>query len=283
MKNLFLVFSVLVFNWILAQNSTVDSTGLQLYKVKKTENFNLYDIDKLETYDAPILVENDFKYFNRNLFSLTDIGNDKYEKLEIPKGGTPVAWILNGEKMYAFWIFVKDDEAIYDCYEIYLIDEGAYGGLYSYNIYSYGKEKRDSIKMEKINNYIEKTFQTNWGYSYEPISIEFKKNSTEYYPEFEEIIKREAKSIPRIVNLYKRKIILSGHTDSSGNNDYNYNLSKKRVEVIKKRLLELGVEEKYFGKNKYFGEEQILNHCLNNVKCTDEENRVNRRVSVGTE
>ena len=46
------------------------------------ENFNIYDIDKLETYDAPILVENDFKYFDQNLFSLTDIGNDKYEKLD---------------------------------------------------------------------------------------------------------------------------------------------------------------------------------------------------------
>ena len=283
MKNLFLVFSVLVFNWILAQNSTVDSTGLQLYKVKKTENFNIYDIDKLETYDAPILVENDFKYFDQNLFSLTDTGDNKYEKLEIPKGGMPVAWVLNGEKMYAFWIFAKDDEAISNCYETFL-DDVLYCSPYSFSISLHEKEKIDSTKLKKINTYTEKHLEKNLiEYLCMPLSIEFKKNSKEYYPEYEEFIKRMAKSIPRIVNLHKRKIILSGHTDSSGNNDYNYNLSKKRVEVIKKRLLELGVEEKYLGKNKYFGEEQILNHCLNNVKCTDEESRINRRVSFGTE
>jgi len=37
------------------------------------------------------------------------------------------------------------------------------------------------------------------------------------------------------------KIIISGHTDNFGEEDYNINLSKKRAESVKAALVKLGI------------------------------------------
>lgn len=70
-----------------------------------------------------------------------------------------------------------------------------------------------------------------------------------------------------LINTYKVKngtFLLSGHTDTAGNDDYNLNLSKKRVEAIKQYLIQHGIEEAriettFHGENILASEEQLFN------------------------
>jgi len=71
-------------------------------------------------------------------------------------------------------------------------------------------------------------------------------------------------------------IELSSHTDAQGGARYNLDLSQRRAESAKTWLLERGVEQDRI-KAVGYGERVILNKCKNNVPCTDDEHRFNRR------
>jgi peptidoglycan-associated lipoprotein len=72
------------------------------------------------------------------------------------------------------------------------------------------------------------------------------------------------------------KIELSSHTDAQGRVEYNQKLSQRRAESAKKWLVAKGVAEARITPVGY-GEQFILNRCLDNVDCTDDEHRYNRR------
>lgn len=72
------------------------------------------------------------------------------------------------------------------------------------------------------------------------------------------------------------KIELSSHTDAQGRVEYNQKLSQRRAESAKKWLVAKGVAEDRITPVGY-GEQFILNRCLDNVDCTDDEHRYNRR------
>ena len=74
----------------------------------------------------------------------------------------------------------------------------------------------------------------------------------------------------RLGNLF----LLKGHTDVDGDHDYNLNLSKQRVEQVKKELVRLGVDPSKI-ETSYFGEERPVNDNLD-----DTEKSLNRRVEV---
>lgn len=71
-------------------------------------------------------------------------------------------------------------------------------------------------------------------------------------------------------------IELSSHTDSRGKSRYNQTLSQKRAESARNWLIERGISEDRIVPVGY-GEEKILNRCVNGVRCPDEEHRLNRR------
>ena len=71
-------------------------------------------------------------------------------------------------------------------------------------------------------------------------------------------------------------IELSSHTDSRGNDAYNMDLSQRRANSAKRYLVNKGILPARI-KAVGYGETQILNHCKNNVECTEEEHRLNRR------
>ncbi|WP_235296711.1 OmpA family protein [Portibacter marinus] len=71
-------------------------------------------------------------------------------------------------------------------------------------------------------------------------------------------------------------IELSSHTDAQGVASYNQKLSQRRAESAKNWLVDRGVEAERIQTVGY-GESQILNRCVNGVRCPDEEHRVNRR------
>jgi peptidoglycan-associated lipoprotein len=80
-----------------------------------------------------------------------------------------------------------------------------------------------------------------------------------------------------LMNQYPNiKIELSSHTDARGNDEYNQNLSQRRAESARNWLLGKGISANRIVPKGY-GESQILNQCVNGVKCTDEEHRFNRR------
>lgn len=71
-------------------------------------------------------------------------------------------------------------------------------------------------------------------------------------------------------------IELSSHTDSQGTSKYNDDLSQRRAESARNWLLQKGIEADRIVPKGY-GEQQILNRCVNGVRCPDDEHRINRR------
>ena len=80
-----------------------------------------------------------------------------------------------------------------------------------------------------------------------------------------------------LLNQYPDMVIeLSSHTDAQGNDEYNDDLSLRRATSAVNWLLERGIEETRV-KAVGYGEQFILNRCVNGVECDDNEHRFNRR------
>jgi outer membrane protein OmpA-like peptidoglycan-associated protein len=82
-----------------------------------------------------------------------------------------------------------------------------------------------------------------------------------------------------LINNPKVKVELSAHTDSRGSDKANYTLSDKRAASCVLYLIEKGVPRENIVSRGY-GETKPLNGCVNNVKCSEEEYAVNRRVEI---
>jgi outer membrane protein OmpA-like peptidoglycan-associated protein len=74
----------------------------------------------------------------------------------------------------------------------------------------------------------------------------------------------------------KLELEISSHTDSQSSYGFNLNLSKKRAQAAVDYLVAKGIDKSRL-KPIGWGELKLLNKCVNNFKCTDEEHRVNRR------
>jgi len=96
----------------------------------------------------------------------------------------------------------------------------------------------------------------------------------------DKILPEAENDLRRLLSLlikYKDMVIeLSSHTDSQGDEEYNMALSQRRAEMTKNWLIERGVKPKQIIAKGY-GESRLLNHCKDNVDCSEEEHRVNRR------
>ena len=80
-----------------------------------------------------------------------------------------------------------------------------------------------------------------------------------------------------LMEKYSDMVIeLSSHTDARGGTSYNQQLSQKRANSAKEWLVENGIDEQRV-KPVGYGESVILNRCTDNVECSDEEHRFNRR------
>ena len=74
------------------------------------------------------------------------------------------------------------------------------------------------------------------------------------------------------------KIKINSHTDSRGSEAYNLKLSQKRARAIQEYIKAKGISG---GRLLYegIGEKEILNKCVNKVKCSKEEHLMNRRTT----
>jgi outer membrane protein OmpA-like peptidoglycan-associated protein/tetratricopeptide (TPR) repeat protein len=92
--------------------------------------------------------------------------------------------------------------------------------------------------------------------------------------------KEGAFELEKILDVMKQypemKIDVRSHTDSRQTNAYNERLSDRRAKATVEWLVKNGIApERLTGKG--YGETQLVNHCADNVKCTEEEHQANRR------
>lgn len=84
------------------------------------------------------------------------------------------------------------------------------------------------------------------------------------------------KVITVLLSNPKLIIELSSHTDSRSSDQFNLALSKKRAQYAVDYMISKGIDKKRL-KAIGYGETKLLNKCANNVDCTDEEHKINRR------
>lgn len=84
------------------------------------------------------------------------------------------------------------------------------------------------------------------------------------------------KVITVLISNPKLFIELSSHTDSRSSDQFNLALSKKRAQFAVDYMVAKGIDKKRL-KAIGYGETKLLNKCANNVECTDDEHKVNRR------
>lgn len=90
-------------------------------------------------------------------------------------------------------------------------------------------------------------------------------------------------TLDKLVALLKNNpelvIELGAHTDSRHTKTYNLALSQQRAEAAVQYIVSKGIEkEKITAKG--YGETQLLNHCADDILCTEEEHQLNRRVEI---
>jgi outer membrane protein OmpA-like peptidoglycan-associated protein len=102
-----------------------------------------------------------------------------------------------------------------------------------------------------------------------------------YYDYDKWAIRKDATpALDKLVKIMKENpgihVELSSHTDSRGKDSYNMKLSQKRAESAVEYIVSQGIAiERIYARG--YGESLLLNHCKNNVKCSEEEHQLNRR------
>ena len=80
-----------------------------------------------------------------------------------------------------------------------------------------------------------------------------------------------------LMNDYPEMVVeLGSHTDARGRDAYNEALSQRRAESAKAYVVERGIAADRIRARGY-GENRILNRCVNGARCSDDEHRFNRR------
>tara|TARA_R110001583_G_scaffold195368_2_gene372330 strand:+ start:6426 stop:7532 length:1107 start_codon:yes stop_codon:yes gene_type:complete len=87
----------------------------------------------------------------------------------------------------------------------------------------------------------------------------------------------ELEKVLVLMNKYPKLIIeLASHTDSRDDDQYNIKLSENRAKATVKWLINKGIDSLRIS-GKGFGETQLLNECVNGIKCTEDQHQINRR------
>lgn len=87
----------------------------------------------------------------------------------------------------------------------------------------------------------------------------------------------ELQKVITVMEQYpKLTIAIRSHTDSRGNDNYNLKLSDQRARSTKNYLISHGIDTNRLSA-KGVGEQELVNRCVNGVKCPDEQHQENRR------
>lgn len=102
-----------------------------------------------------------------------------------------------------------------------------------------------------------------------------------YFDLNKSIIREDAKvELNKLVDLMRDNpeivIEISSHTDARGSDALNMKLSEKRSQAAVDYIVSKGIAQNRL-KAKGYGETKIINNCINDFKCTEEEHQKNRR------
>lgn len=91
----------------------------------------------------------------------------------------------------------------------------------------------------------------------------------------------ELDALAQMMRKYKSiEIELIDHTDARGEDFFNQQLSQARISIAKNHLIQQGRIAPRRINAIAMGEQQIRNHCKNNISCEDEAHQYNRRTEV---
>jgi outer membrane protein OmpA-like peptidoglycan-associated protein len=143
---------------------------------------------------------------------------------------------------------------------------GVAGNLIGKKMDAQAKELKQAVptaEVQRVGEGINVTFES---------GLMFKINSAEISDSY----KSDLSSAAEVFNKYPdTNIMIEGHTDDTGSDAYNMDLSQKRAEAVKKFLLSKGITDNRLTA-KWYGESQPK------YPNTSEENRQkNRRVELG--
>ncbi|MGB5322052.1 OmpA family protein [Lutimonas sp.] len=102
------------------------------------------------------------------------------------------------------------------------------------------------------------------------------------YYEFDasNITQEAAAEMDKIADIMKENenliIEASSFTDSRGTDAYNMELSKRRAKAAVEYLKSKGIDQSRI-RSKGYGEDKLINQCVNGVECKDESHQMNRR------
>lgn len=106
-----------------------------------------------------------------------------------------------------------------------------------------------------------------------PQALYFDFDKADILPASEIVLKR----VIEYLNKYPEIAIdIRSHTDASGNDAYNMQLSARRAKSTADYLIKNGIDASRVT-SKGYGETQLINDCKNAENCTDEQNQLNRR------
>jgi len=166
-------------------------------------------------------------------------------------------------------------------------DDGTYNFTVScaneYKLVASSKDyKNDVIQIEILEENYHKALHTNLHLSRIHAEKEEFKSLQPIYFGFDDAIITDsaAEEMDRIVKVMKEnpKLIIeaSSFTDSQGSNSYNVRLSQRRAKAAVKYLKSQGIDVQRI-RSKGYGEERLVNECVNGVECDDSKHQMNRR------
>lgn len=127
------------------------------------------------------------------------------------------------------------------------------------------EEEIPGAEVTRIGEGINVTFNEEAGVHFDTAKSNVKGTSAETLDKLAEIFKEYPKSV----------ILIEGHTDSAGPDDYNMNLSRQRAESVTEYLISKGIDAQRFT-TKWYGENQPKAD-----NATAEGKAQNRRVELG--
>jgi len=166
------------------------------------------------------------------------------------------------------------------------------GVLYSIEIESIGFESQqfnfypESTK-EELEIFLKKK-EDKIGFSdeLEPIpnlqKIKFFRN-VYFEPNAGELSAENRKVLDKYAGFWKMfpdlRLVINSHSDSKGSASGNKKMTLKRANLAKNYLTSLGIDEAKIELNAY-GEDFIVNGCIDGVECTEDQHRKNRRLEL---
>ncbi|RUA07207.1 MAG: hypothetical protein DSY82_08550, partial [Flavobacteriia bacterium] len=137
--------------------------------------------------------------------------------------------------------------------------------------HNYHRNLHTNFNLKKIRDIIDNVEKDEEVVKISPIFFDFDKYNirSDSRPELDKIV-RLMKDNPKI------KVEAAAYTDSRGTRAYNKALSERRAKSARQYIISHGINPgRILAKG--YGEEKLLNHCVDGVDCTEEQHQQNRR------